>query len=584
MTASVLDRNWTDTSWMQDRGVSSVVESVLPQTNKEWARHSLLYFVLTYLSTAATNEFAEVHYELAHHLQKPVVTNNPQHLLALFPREHAKTTIVTFAYTLWCICYRIKSNIIICSDSKIQAKEFLRNVKTELETNEKIAEDFGDLVPQTGKKGVLRGKWDEHHIITANQVQVKLISPGTQTRGLQFLVTEQHEDTGKLFTRVQRPDLIILDDILNDKWIKNKIQRDKLEDWFFGPVFNAADSETGQLVVIGTVLHHDDLLTRLWKDDERTREWTKMKRPACEFKDGRVVNPLWEDRWPAAKLERRRVQIGSLAFAREFLLEPVDEASQYFHHSWFRFYITADIPAPWIPELMENGYEALPRDMVCVTAIDPAISKRDTADYSCIVTVGFSPTQRKYYVLDMFRQRCSPEAQVREMIHQCRKWDKTNREDGQGVVHLGFVIETYAYQESIKYWLKKFLDNEQLENQYKLYTRAEHGVDKQLRISGMSPMVEQNRLLFPIAPKRDVVTGQYHAVMPYQVMQDEFDQFPHGANDDTVDAVQRAYSVLIKQEKLYAYSGVYGEHAAAGFDALERSHGFMADYFNPPSA
>ena len=93
-------------------------------------------------------------------------------------------------------------------------------------------------------------------------------------------------------------------------------------------------------------------------------------------------------------------------------------------------------------------------------------------------------------------------------------------------------------------------------------------------------MVEQNRLFFPLGLKRDVVTGEAFPTWTFQVMQDELAEFPNGANDDTVDALQRAYSVLLVEERRYVYSGLYGEDAPSGFESMVKSFSFAANYFN----
>jgi hypothetical protein len=215
----------------------------------ELAEHSLLYFIITYL-TAAQSAFAEVHYELAEHLQTPTIYGHPKRILSLFPREHAKTTLVTFAFVLWCVVYNKKSNIVLVSDTAVQAKEFLRNIKIELSNNELLKNDFGDLVPKARRSA--QEKWDETHIITTNQVQIKVFSPGVQLRGIQRNVVVTDEQ-GVVSTQIQRPDLIILDDILKDQFVRSREQRDDLYKWFFNVMFNAADSNVGDIIVIGTI-------------------------------------------------------------------------------------------------------------------------------------------------------------------------------------------------------------------------------------------------------------------------------------------------------------------------------------------
>ena len=550
--------------------LQKVVNDALPTTAKEWAKVSFIYFMKYYLVHHTSNDFAEAHYELGRELQdaKP-----RKRVLHLYPREHAKTTLITLGFTLWCVCNETKRNIVIVSDSVAQAREFLRNIKTELETNEKIIEDYGEM---KGNKAN-GGKWDEQHVITANQIQIKVLSPNAAVRGLQFNYRFTYFDNEKgrdvTASKTQRPDLFILDDILNDKFIKNKQVRDKLDNWFFGAMINALDSETGDVFVIGTVIHHDDLLSRMYKDDERTAGWKKSKSPACRFNaQGEMIDILWPGRWPMEKLLQRKVEIGSLAFAREFLLNPVDEHASYFNKMWYRFFTDYSLPASVQENLLGRGFFPPPDDLLLVTSIDPNAKRKDTSDYTVVATIGFSPTTRCYYVIDMWRERPTPQQQIQQMIHQARRWGKQYRHDGRGWVHLGFVIETIAYQESIRSWLKKEAEEQGIHDA--MYWRREENIDKVIRCSGMSPMVEQNRLYFPLSWKKDPIDHSHRVAHRYSWLEDELSEFPNGAYDDGVDAVQRAYSVLINEERKYVDAGAYGPAAMRQMKSLLNTTGF----------
>lgn len=559
---------------------ASLVNDSIPKTDKEWGAAHLIYFIKSYLGPHLTNYFSPIHYEMA-----DVITDSKRgkRVLWLLPREHAKTTILTFANTLRAICYRLKRNIVIASDSKNQAKEFLRNIKTELESNEKIIRDFGDLRGRVNPKdGEIRGKWGETHIITSNGVQVILWSPNSQVRGLNYNVTDIVEDefgrkSKKTYTL--RPDMVILDDILNDKYIRNRDTRDALERWFFDAAFNAMDSDKGDLFVHGTVLHSDDLLSRLWRDQDRTRTWVKRRTPACEVDaDGNFVNVLWPDRWNATKLAQRRQDIGSLSFSREFLLSPREDQAAMFHHDWFRHYIHHTVSGEAFNSLMQAGYRPLPQDLLLITAIDPNTKDRDKDDYTVVATMGFSPTTRCYYIIDLYRDRPSPETQVREMLRHALRWGKQYREDGNGWVHLGFVVETIAYQNSIMYWLKKFQDEMGVHG--RRYRREETGTDKVLRAAIMSPMVEQNRLYFPYGMRYDEVTKQPQMYYPFLWLEDEMNDFPQGDFDDGVDALQRAYSVLVREERRYAMAGHYGPSGVEAFTAMQKSYPLLKRYLD----
>ena len=65
------------------------------------------------------------------------------------PRGHAKSTTFTFKDDLHAAVYGYKHYIIILSDSSEQAEGFLVDIKTELEENAALKEDFGELEGRT---------------------------------------------------------------------------------------------------------------------------------------------------------------------------------------------------------------------------------------------------------------------------------------------------------------------------------------------------------------------------------------------------------------------------------------------------
>jgi phage terminase large subunit-like protein len=252
----------------------------------------------------------------------------------------------------------------------------------------------------------------------------------------------------------------------------------------------------------------------------------------------------------------------------------MDESARYFRKEWFNHFIHPELPDALKVQLLKEKLPELPHDLIISVAIDPASSQEEGADYTVIVTLGFSPTTRNYYVVDLFRERCTTEKQVKEMIRQFNKWSRERRTDGKGFVFGGFCIETYAYQATIEYWLKKFLREDFGLFGQRVFRRAENQANKTLRCSILSPMAEQRRLYFPYGTVRDIATNQLKFVSLYDVMEDELDEFPQGNNDDTVDALQRAYSVLIRHERKYADMGRYGRSGADQFLALENSTSF----------
>ena len=90
------------------------------------------------------------------------------------PRGHAKSTTFTFKDDLHAAVYGYKHYIIILSDSSEQAEGFLVDIKTELEENAALKEDFGELEGKVWKSSV---------ILLANGVKIEAIGSGKKIRG-----------------------------------------------------------------------------------------------------------------------------------------------------------------------------------------------------------------------------------------------------------------------------------------------------------------------------------------------------------------------------------------------------------------
>ena len=125
---------------------------------KELAAFDLGYFGRAYLSHYFTRPSPEFHEELDEIWETSVMkSKNPmkcakeisrmkgsRNAIAA-PRGHAKSTNLTFKDDLHAALYGYKHYILILSDSSDQAEGFLDEIKTELEENADIIEDFGAL-------------------------------------------------------------------------------------------------------------------------------------------------------------------------------------------------------------------------------------------------------------------------------------------------------------------------------------------------------------------------------------------------------------------------------------------------------
>ncbi|RMF76376.1 MAG: hypothetical protein D6744_12395, partial [Planctomycetota bacterium] len=98
-----------------------------------WARRFLPHYF--------DNEPAEFHRELMASLVEP-----RRRLIALVaPRGHAKSTCAALAYPLWCACTGHRRNVVIITHEASLARQFVQDIRTELETNERILAEYGAL-------------------------------------------------------------------------------------------------------------------------------------------------------------------------------------------------------------------------------------------------------------------------------------------------------------------------------------------------------------------------------------------------------------------------------------------------------
>jgi predicted phage terminase large subunit-like protein len=173
------------------------------------------------------------------------------------PRGEAKSTYETQLGSLWCICranYMAelvphaspkarKWLIGIIMNTLEQSIEMLEAIKAELDSNPRLAADF--------PKAVGRGRiWQAATIVTANGIKVRVGGVGKKMRGMRH--------------GPHRPGLIFLDDLENDENVRNKDQRDAVQNFVIKAVVGLAGPAGGlDIFWVGTSLHYDAAINRV---------------------------------------------------------------------------------------------------------------------------------------------------------------------------------------------------------------------------------------------------------------------------------------------------------------------------------
>jgi predicted phage terminase large subunit-like protein len=397
-----------------------------------------LYFCRTYLPHYFEHAPAPFHHDLIRMLESrggDVVT--PMAVAA--PREFAKTTVCSFGYVLHQICMKKRHFILIGSDTEDLASDLTGYIYLELLYNERLQQDFGDLV---------KGNRRVEDFVTLNDIRVKARGRGQRLRGLKH--------------KQWRPDLVILDDLENDTNVRNPEIVGSILDWVKSAVYPSLDAR-GTLMIIGTILRWRSALHLML---------TSLEEPYCHFQrriyralleDG---TSLWEARHPVAQLKLQKQLMGTVAFNKEKLNEPARDGG-FFEEKWIHYYH---------PDSLKD------RDLAVTGFFDPSLETGASSDYKAFITVGWDRREMVFYVMDAVIQKTTLEQIMRTIF---------NRHQQFGYHLVG--VEDNLFQRLL---LKEF-DRLGVElGQLLPLKGVTHRIAKETRVASLSPLLERGKIRF----------------------------------------------------------------------------------------
>jgi phage terminase large subunit-like protein len=367
-----------------------------------------------------------------------------------YPRGHGKTTAITLGALAW-IAHEWESMpffegrppfILIVSSSWELARDRVLDLRSQLETNDRTREDYGSLVPAdvaaslSRKRGRRRklsaAGWTQHDVTLANGVRIRAVAALGQVRGL--------------LRKGVRPSLIVLDDLEEDRSVVSQKHRDALERWLLRSLLPTGISGSLLTWYVGTILHPDSVLARsLNPKGERARTWLRRRYAALYSRgaDGSLIAdvhgtiPLWPEYWTLAKLQARRDEIGSLAFAAEYQNQPVDDGTTLFPMDWieaarlrgagrgFLYQVPARIPwsvatSTWDPVALservpDGAYQVVVQAWDLAVVADRKAAEAKDSDYTVGITVGLTADER-LEVRRVVRARGLTPEQIRQRV------------------------------------------------------------------------------------------------------------------------------------------------------------------------
>lgn len=495
------------------------------------------------------------------HLSLYRVLETDRRIAVRAPRGHAKTTVVTFAYTLHqVVCARelraweagtLEANdpLLFAELRAVMRAELDRRVaeaelalgRTPTDRSARWALDQARAAQATG---VIPLHWDPYIQLIA--VTEDLAVEFTSALQLELLENELlRSDWGEGFkdprqsagdwvsasdVRVKafgmtgsirggkhgpwRPTLAIFDDPDSERTIGTLTVRDSQATKVTAAVTFGLEPKKSRVFMVGTPLHPDCLVCR-FTSPEKFQGWTKLRFAAIR-ENG---EPLWPERWPLEALREAEAEDPD-SFAMEMMDVPPSTGKPF---TQLHYYDRAE-------------FENVPLGKILV--FDPAMGKNAKSDLQALVVLR-GPTREG----DVLVHRTEglrigdPRALVAHL-------NVVRAEEQPDVA----VIETIGFQALLMVLLADDADDRGLVGDWEqIEAQTEN---KDLRIRGMAPSVNQGRIKWP--RDRSCRVGEVQAL-----------DYPDGKRD-ILDGIEMGFRRL-RRPRLGAKAARHRPRRAAGF-------------------
>jgi len=437
-------------------------EKRIKKTKKDF-----FFFIKTYFSHHIDNSKKETSI-FRDFIHKNIESLTSKHKVLLFTayRGGAKSTTIAKLYPLWQMIKKNRRYIIQISSTDTLSKMLLEFISEELSSNSSLKSDFNIEVKKDIAGAVVAD-------IDNFLLKFECYGAGAKIRGITFIS--------------YRPDLIIVDDIENDENVEVKAQRDKLHKWYKKAIKKLVSrlNPNYNIIIIGTILHHDSVLARL------------SKSPNIYYKDFPLVLDFKTYKLDDSRIDKKEVQA-------EFE-EDYESCMQEYQNT------------PLSQEnLLFNGYEVvevMPKCDFYSIGIDPSLGKK-TSDYFAISIIGHLQETKKFYLLSLGFKK-----EAIKMISEILKIYISYSAIARCIIS----VETVAFQKFYKDVLK---DKANELGIHPVIKEINNRINKELRIQTLSPPIVEKDILI---------------VKASTLLIEELDTYPKSPHDDLLDSAEMAY-------------------------------------------
>jgi len=285
-------------------------------------------------------------------------------------------------------------------------------------------------------------------------------------------------------------DIGIIDDVHKDRQeYESDTIRNKVWDWYTSVFLSRLHKDSAQILV----------MTRWWEDDLFWRiialewdEWEIINIPVMDDKD-----TIFPERFPMDFIESKRKTMWERDFQSLYMGDPINIGWWDFNKDYFLY------------------YDAAPSTLRIYTFLDPAISQKQEADYSAIVTIWIDPGSNNIYVLDVFQERVLPWQLIDELFRIVKDFNP-----------LKVWVEVVQFQKMLALEIRNQM---RIRNRYFTLEEIIPRWEKEARIRSILQPRYSNRMILHTKQMQDLEL--------------ELLKFPNGKNDDMIDAMSWAISM-----------------------------------------
>lgn len=359
----------------------------------------------------------------------------PRNVLAS-PRGSAKSTIIGRELPLMLATTRpyTVTTLFLANDAMVE--ERINELMQQLNNNEHLRRDFGNLKPRRGEN-----IWNRHHLSLGNGSIIQGVSIDSRKLG-------------------KRPNYLILDDPEYYPEIEGNDTQffKKMEQLLFDELLPMLDTPEDRFFWIGTLLsRRSGLWYACMGDDPRFRLWNRRVYATVHYTDQGRATYFWGKRWGPEYVQRRRRELGPIAFEAQCQNNPTSRSARTLRiHEDFNTYRVVENTISWrarnprgAAEVFEWDYDTWLCGLSRIITVEPAATVSPTSDYSAMLCAGIDKL-KVWWILDLFLGRIDDTALVEHLYEMGNKWQPP-------VVG----VESINFQETIKNRIEVSLQDRQ---------------------------------------------------------------------------------------------------------------------------